>query len=123
MDPRKVRVYIKDTLLKSYTRERMADPSAAFRVLGIPEEAACSETFIKPNGRRLPDGRIVCWSFASEWKLTLLAVFERAYWNPEASAFGAVLFHAAEQFPELSTRTIVEDVARRLSISHFRWVE
>ncbi|WP_026987052.1 hypothetical protein [Fodinicurvata fenggangensis] len=123
MDPRKVRVYIKDTLLKSYTRERMADPRAAFRILGIPEDAVCFESFIKPNGCRLTDGRVVCWSLASYWKPTLLAVYERAYWISEASPHGAVLFHAADQFPNLRTRMMVEDIAARLEIQQLRWVE
>ena len=77
MDPRQVRVYLKDTVLKTYSIERMSDPALARRVLKIGDEIAVTETYTKPHGQRLEDGRIIAWSNASDWKLTLLAVFER----------------------------------------------
>ena len=77
MDPRQIRVYLKDTLLKSYARERLASPDRIFRVLEIESNGPIAEEYIKPHGRRLWDGRVIAWSRASEWKPTLLAVFEQ----------------------------------------------
>src|SRR4051794_17628797 len=56
MDARKVRVYIKDTLLKPYTRERLSDEKRVFRILGLPPESETVLSYIKPHGRRLIDG-------------------------------------------------------------------
>ena len=96
MDPRKVRVYIKDTLLKSYTREASASPARVFRVLGVEENTVATTTYIKPHGCLLPDGRQIAWSKASDWKLTLMALHERAFEAGEP--YAAVLSEAAARF-------------------------
>src|SRR5271165_6291938 len=57
MDPRKVRVYIKDSLLKPYERARLLETEGQiWRSLGLSSPPSCSESFIKPHGRRLDDG-------------------------------------------------------------------
>ena len=56
-----VRVYIKDSLLKDYPRARRADQDKPFRMLGLDANATVTRHFIKPHGRLLADGRIVCW--------------------------------------------------------------
>lgn len=123
MDPRQVRVYIKDTLLKAYTRERMADPSRPFRVLGLPSDTDCVEEFIKPHGRRLSDGRLVAWSKATEWKATLLALHERAFEDSGARAYAAVFFEAITKHPDPASRAVVEDAARKLGIEKIVWLD
>jgi hypothetical protein len=123
MDPRQVRVYIKDTLLKAYTRERMADPTRAFRVLGLPPDTACVEEYIKPHGRRLADGRLVAWSKATEWKTTLLALHERAFGNSGALPYGAIFFESATKHPDPQSRSVVEDAAQKLNIQRIVWMD
>ncbi len=50
MDPRAVRVYIKDTLLKGYGREKLNEHQAlVLRVTGH-ERSEVMEDFIKPHG-------------------------------------------------------------------------
>src|SRR5262245_39228591 len=61
MDPRQVRVYIKDTLLKSYTRERLDNEGRVYRILGLPADSPAVASYIKPHGRRLSDGRQIVW--------------------------------------------------------------
>ena len=121
MDPRKVRVYIKDTLLKSYTRETSANPARVFRVLGIDECAVVSATFIKPHGCLLPDGRQIAWSKASDWKLTLMALHERTFEAGEP--YAAVLSEAAARFGLASQRAVVESAAERLGIKRLIWLD
>jgi hypothetical protein len=50
MDPRQVRVYIKDTLLKSYMRERLSSEGRVFRLLGLPPDTAATSSYIKRMG-------------------------------------------------------------------------
>lgn len=120
MDPRQVRVYIKDTLLKSYTRERMSNSDTAFRSLNLPSHAHSIETYIKPHGRRLGDGRVVVWGKAADWKIVLMAVHERAF-NASGVPFGAVLFESDAKFADISSRLVVESAARALKIQNLVW--
>jgi hypothetical protein len=53
MDRGKIRVYLKDTLLKDYSRKAIADASRPMRVLGLPDSSSVSDRFIKPHGLRL----------------------------------------------------------------------
>ncbi len=121
MDPRKVRVYIKDTLLKSYTREASASPERVFRVLGIDENVEVRATFIKPHGCVLPDGRQIAWSKASDWKATLMALHERAF--EQSEPYAAVLTEAAAKFGLVSQRAVVESAAGKLGIKHLIWLD
>jgi hypothetical protein len=123
MDPRKVRVYIKDSLLKPYERARLADTGElVMRRLSIPATEAIAEEFIKPHGRRLADGRIICWSKSRDWKLTLMAAFERAHLRRNARPFGVVLLETGKT-ADNATRTLVQDAAQRLSIEHLEWID
>ena len=121
MDPRKVRVYIKDTLLKSYTREASANPVRVFRVLGVDENAEITATFIKPHGCRLSDGRQIAWSKASDWKATLMALHERTFEEGEPSA--AVLTESAVKFGVASQRAVVESAGKKLGIKRLVWLD
>jgi len=121
MDPRKVRVYIKDTLLKPYTRETSASPARVFRVLGVDGNTVATTTYIKPHGCLLPDGRQIAWSKASDWKLTLMALHERAFGAGEP--YAAVLTEAAARFGLASQRAVVESAAERLDIKRLIWLD
>ena len=121
MDPRQVRVYIKDTLLKPYTRETSANPEKIFRVLGIPATEKASATFIKPHGQLLTDGRHVAWSKASAWKATLMALHERAF--EDGMPYAVVLTHAATKFALPSQRAVVENASDKLGIERLVWLD
>lgn len=121
MDPRQIRVYIKDTLLKSYTRETSADPARIFRVLGIDTDEEPIATFIKPHGCLLSDGRHVAWSKASDWKATLMALHERTFESGEP--FAAVFTDAAAKFGSTSQRAVVKNAADKLGITQLIWLD
>jgi hypothetical protein len=122
MDARQVRVYIKDTLLKSYTRERMSDPARVLRIVGLAPDICLAKTYIKPHGRRAADGREVAWSGATEWKATLLALHERAYVE-KGRPFAAVLFNASAKYPDDASRAVVVDAATKLKIEKLIWID
>lgn len=122
MDGGQVRVYIKDTLLKAYGRVRLADPDRPLRVVGLPGDAKPVEEYIKPHGRRLEDGRVICWGRADDWKAILMAVHERAFVN-KGQPFAVVLMRASGRYHEVHARAVVEDAARRLGIDRVRWLD
>jgi hypothetical protein len=121
MDARQVRVYIKDTLLKAYTRETSANPDLAFRVLNISPDMATVKTYIKPHGRRLVDERQIAWSKASDWKATLMALHERAF--ETGRPYAAVFTDSAAKFATNKDRMMVESAAKKLGIEHVIWVD
>ena len=102
MDPRRVRVYIKDLLIKPYERYRILQTGqAVLHLLSIDQEPVAEE-FIKPHGRRLEDGRIICWGKSRDWKLILMAAFERAYLRRGNRAFGVALLETGKTFEDMS---------------------
>lgn len=123
MDPRKVRVYIKDSLLKPYQRARLLESeSRIWRLLEIPSSTEVAESFIKPHGRRLSDGRVICWGKSRDWKLVLMATFERGHSRQDSTPHGAVLLETG-QTSEKRRRTLVRDAAIRLGIARLAWIE
>ena len=107
-----IRVYIKDTLLKEYTRSRLADHKRPFRVLGIPDPAYVVEAYTKPHGRRLEDGRVICWGRADDWKTILMALHERTFGNSYSDSYAAVFLFSLGRFHEIHARVLVEDAAK-----------
>ena len=121
IDPRQVRVYIKDTLLKAYARESSATHDLAFRVLGIPTDTSTVANYIKPHGRLLDGQRYIAWSKASDWKVTLMALHERAFKN--GIPFGAVLTEAGARYSSEEDRAVVESAAQKLGIHRVVWLD
>ena len=123
MDRGAVRVYLKDSLLKPYTRARLESPKRPFLLLGIAADSPIAEHFIKPHGVRLTDGKVVCWGLADEWKLTLVACFERAFHVRGAIPFGVVLLAAGDRYRDPTARKLVQELARRLGVETLIWDE
>jgi len=121
MDPRQVRVYIKDTLLKSYARRRLLSIEAeVWRVLELPQPPA-GKTFIKPHGRILGDGRVVSWGKSRDWKLILCSVHERA-WLTNGAPYGAVLVETGAT-AGTRDRELVISLANRLRVARLEWLD
>lgn len=121
MDPRAVRVYIKDTLLKAYSREKLnAHQDLVLRLLDRSGEGI-RESHIKPHGLRFADGALVAWGRADDWKLILGSLFERGYTASDGQRV-VVLFKAAPRYVGSGARSLVEDAARRLGVSRCVWI-
>lgn len=116
-----VRVYIKDSLLKDYPRARRADQEKPFRMLRLNGKVACSQVFIKPHGRLLSDGRIICWGRAADWKMILMAVFERSFTISGSTPFAAVLTESVGKFSDTAARGVVVEAAQCLGIEKLVW--
>lgn len=124
MDPRRVRVYIKDSLLKPYQRARLED--GLERVLASldlePEKTIAKAAFLKPHGRLLLDGKVICWGNSRDWKIVLFAVFERACCDPGRQSYAAVLMETGQSTGE-GTRALIKEAGIRLGITKVIWLE
>lgn len=116
-----VRVYIKDSILKDYPRARRADQEKPFRMIGLDAKVDVTRVFVKPHGRLLSDGRIVCWGRAADWKAILLAVYERSFTILNARPHAAVLTESAGKFSDANVRAVVIEAAKRLGIKRLIW--
>jgi hypothetical protein len=123
MDPRKVRVYIKDSLLKPYERSRVSGTEQEILGrLGITTDAEVRARYIKPHGIVFTDGKIVSWGNSRDWKLILMAMFERAISRHGSSSFGVVLLESGKT-SDTATRVVVREAARRLGIERMEWID
>lgn len=120
MDARQVRVYIKDTVMKGYVRNRQSDAAPPLRMLGL-DAAIVAESYERPHGRRLDDGRVIAWGNAEDWKLVVMALYERAYGGKGWSPHAAVLLQALGKFHDANTRLMVEGAASKLGVARVLW--
>ncbi len=123
MDPRKVRVYIKDSLLKPYERARVSGTEQdILAVLDISPTFEVVLRYIKPHGLRFIDGKIIAWGKSRDWKLILMAMYERTALNPDATSFGTVLLESGNTADD-STRILIRGAAMRLGIARVEWID
>lgn len=123
MDPRDVRVYIKDTLVKDYARERLNQSlQPVLKLFAIERGVIVERKFIKPHGIQLADGRVICWGNSRDWKHLLLAAFERQY-RSGRSADSYVAILEAGKIQDRDTQTLIQEVGDRLGIYQIIWVE
>lgn len=123
MDPRKVRVYIKDSLLKPYERARVSGAEQdILAVLDVDPTLEVVHRYIKPHGLRFIDGQIIAWGKSRDWKLILMAMYERTALNHGSSSFGTVLLESGNTEDD-STRTLVRGAATRLGIARVEWID
>jgi hypothetical protein len=121
MDVRQIRQYIKDTLLKKYPQARHADAIKPLRLLELDPTANFVRSFIRPHGRQLRDGRIVCWGRAADWKSVLMAAHERAFQAKNAMPYGVVLLQSSAKFGTTEARGVVANAAEKLGIQKLIW--
>jgi hypothetical protein len=123
MDPRKVRVYIKDSLLKPYERARLSGSERQIlNSLAVPADSEVGERYIKPHGIRFADGRIVSWGNSRDWKSLTMAMYEREALSPGSLAFAMVLIESGKTV-DAAMRAIVREAASRLRIQRVEWID
>lgn len=121
LSPGKERSYIKDTLMKRYTRDRMSDPRPYLRLVGLPDDAKCRQRLSKPMGCVLADGKVLCWGQADSWKLVVLSLYERCFGRKDRTPYAVVLTHATKHFADADSRKVPEDVAKKLGGIKLIW--
>ena len=121
MAPQNIRVYIKDTIMKPYGRERIKEAGPILSLLGLPQDISIGREYIKPHGRMLYDGRIICWGLARDWKAVVFSVFERAKRCPSGRAYAAILMYSSGKTKQPSERRLISDACQHLGIEHLLW--
>lgn len=119
LDQRNIRVYLKDSVIKPYSRERTKSLPAAFVAIGIIGPQNYKEEWIKPHGRILADLRCICWGPANDWKSIILSVYERSYRYPQAIPFAAALLGPLGKMAQTDEQNLVACVARKLGLRKF----
>lgn len=122
MDQNRVRVYLKDSLMKGYSRDRLADPQPVIDALGLEACPAIVESYAKPHGFRMEDGRVVCWGRAEEWKSILMSLHELSYGDNGRNSFAAVFRLSNGRFAQEPTRKMISDAAAKLGIDRVIWM-
>lgn len=124
MDARKVRVYIKDSLLKPYLRSRLQNDWDRVRLainMGA-REALVKKSYDKPHGRQLIDGKVVCWGNSREWKSILISVFERAYQLDSGTPYAAVLMETGKT-TNVGMREMILEASQKLGLRYLVWID
>ncbi len=124
MDARKVRVYIKDSLLKPYMRTRLENGAENILLAaGLDHDRApVKNTYEKPHGRLLTDGKVICWGHSRDWKSIVISVFERAHRLESGSPYAAVLVETGRT-TNTGAREMILEVGRRLGLDRVVWIE
>lgn len=121
MDARKVRVYIKDSLLKPYMSQRLEKRAEhVLDMAGIVFDARIKvRSFRKPQGLQLTDGTIICWGNARDWKTIIFAAFERS-WGSLLVKKSVVVLLGSSVVDEV-TKRMAEEAATRLKVDKPIW--
>jgi hypothetical protein len=123
MDPRKVRVYIKDSLLKPYLRGQLEDDAVnALLAVGLRKEDGTRKSYEKPYGLFMCDGKIVCWGNSRDWKSIIISVFERAYRLDSGVPYAAVLIETGKT-TNPGVREMIRAVGAKLGLSNIVWID
>jgi hypothetical protein len=121
IDPRAVRVYIKDTLMKPYIRHWLdAMAPQVLERFGLDKTTAI-ENYIKPHGRRYDGNIVVSWGNSRDWKDVLMSSFERKHHLGSGGRAHVALIESGHT-QETSTRKLINDGAIRLGVDSPVWI-
>ena len=123
MDKGQIRVYLKDTLLKDFARTQASEATSYFRLAGIPADAEVARSYVKPHGKQLADGRLICWGKADAWKTILLGAHERVFGEKKLKAHAVIFSQGHGRYYQPEIRCMIDDAARKLNIEKIIWTD
>ncbi len=116
MEANRVRVYLKDTVIRNYARAQRPELLKLLNALSISCEDV-SKNYSRPTGVLCDTSSLYTLTMAKEWKIALMSAFERA--NEEGGVTQNKLFireHNVGRFVDASYRALIEGAGRRLDI-------
>lgn len=121
IDPGRVRVYLKDTVMKSYRRAQRKTIQQLLASMSIDCDSVIRE-FIQPEGVLCEGTHLYTVAVAREWKGALMSVYERQYEIGRVQT-NIVFFteHTAGRFIDRSYRDLIQSAAQRLGVT-IHWV-
>ncbi|MEG3923331.1 hypothetical protein [Microcoleus sp. T3_D1] len=121
MELERVRVYLKDTVMKSYSRTQRLDIRTLIASMSLPCEYV-TQKFIKPQGLLCNGTDLYTLTVAKEWKTALLSAFERGYELKNLNRNTVfIIEHTTSRFVDQSYRDMIATAAERLTID-IHWV-
>ncbi len=121
MQPSQVRVYLKDTVMKAYSRAQRPQLPYLLESMDIDCDRVQQE-FIKPVAILCNDGNLYTIAAAKEWKTAIMSAFERGAtvkYLQRNVVF--IIDHTTGRFVDKSYRAIIDEAARRLNVE-VHWV-
>ena len=116
MDPSKVRVYLKDTVMGKDTHPRRPQLAILLVNMGIKCDQITRE-FVKPQGVLCNGTHLYTMTVAEEWKGALLIFFERGKEIKRLKRNVVYITdHTTGRFVDKIYRDLIDEAARRLGI-------
>jgi len=121
IEPERVRVYLKDTIMGNYSRSKRINIRDLLRSMSIPCRSITKE-FVKPQAVICDEVHLFTISDAKDWKVSLLNSFERARERPRTKTNKLFLVnHTSSKFVDIEYRRLIEEAGIRL-IVEIVWV-
>lgn len=116
IEPRRVRVYLKDTIMKEYAKSKRPELRKLLASLSYSYNTVSKE-YVKPISLFCDGNKMYTIAVAKEWKIALLSAFERGYEvkNIKENLL-FVIDHTSGRFVDNSFRELIEDASNRLGI-------
>jgi hypothetical protein len=121
MDPSRVRVYLKDVIVKAYARSQRPDVRGFLETLAVDCGMVVRE-FKKPPALLCENQCLYTLAAAKDWKIAVMGAFERASEIPNLREnIVLITEHTTGRFVDQSYRSFIESAGERLSVE-VRWV-
>lgn len=121
MEENRVRVYLKDTVMRNYMRSRRISIHQLLNSMSM-SFYEITEEFIKPQAILCDNTALYSLAAAREWKIALMSAFERGCIIPELE-HNIVFFteHTTGHFVDGDYRNMIAAAASRLGV-RIHWV-
>lgn len=121
MDANRVRVYLKDTVMKTYSRSQRLEILTLLDRIGVTFGSVTRE-FIKPQAVLCDRCDLYTISVAKEWKNSVMSAYERGYEVGTLKTNSVYLTeHTSGRYVDRSYRKMIGTAATRLDVK-VHWV-
>lgn len=116
MEQTRVRVYLKDTVMKTYSRNKRPVLQALLTSMSIP--CACiTKEFIKPQAVLCEGTSLYTLVAAKEWKIAIMSAFERGCEVKKLNKnIVFIIEHTTGRFVDKEYRDLIDSAATRLDV-------
>lgn len=119
--PDSVRVFLKDTVIKQYLKEKRPVLKDLLKQMGLDCKHVTT-TYEKPEALLCDDGRLYTLAVAKEWRVAIFSAFERAHDRGKVTE-NLVFFtdHDVDRYTDRSYKTMIEHGAEKLDVK-IHWI-
>lgn len=119
--PDSVRVFLKDTVIKQYLKEKRPVLKDLLKQMGLDCKRVIKK-FEKPEALLCDGGRLYTLAVAKEWRVAVFSAFERAH-DLGGVKENLVFFtdHDIDRYTDKSYKTLIESGAEKLDVK-IHWI-